>query len=54
VLKWIRSLGFWGMFVGAMGALNALIQNDWGIVGLGIVFVLLSYGWYWLFGKFTT
>jgi len=48
-LRWIRSFGSFGLIVGSVGAVSALIQQEWGLVVIGVVFALLSYGWFVLF-----
>jgi sugar phosphate permease len=52
-LRWVQSLGFWGMFAGGFGAVRASCDNDWQIALLGAAFVAVSYGWYKFFGLFT-
>ena len=53
VLRWIQSLGFWGIVAGAAGTLKALAEPDWGLVGVGLAFAAVSYGWYRFWGMFT-
>jgi hypothetical protein len=53
ILRWVQSLGFWGVVAGGFGCFGALMDQDWGIAGLGVVFSLVSYGWYRFFGIFT-
>jgi hypothetical protein len=50
VLRWIQSLGFWGIVAGAAGTLKALAEPDWGLVGVGLAFAAVSYGWYRFWG----
>ena len=32
---------------------KALAEPDWGLVGVGLVFAAVSYGWYRFWGMFT-
>lgn len=49
ILRWIRSFGSFGVIVGTVGAFKFLLEQEWGLVLLGIVFALLSYSWFCLF-----
>ncbi len=49
ILRWIRSFGSFGILVGIVGTLTSIADQEWGLAVIGVIFALLSYGWFILF-----